>query len=169
MDLDLQVKPKGDEALVASYVCPCGCNPRATYARGAEPTSDGCCCGNTFAVGPDAGARLVPAPGFRIQVQDFQAPWGGGLQAAWSLGQSGAAVGASDTDHDGHGAHDHATQSATAIDPVCGMTVDVAGSLTKDLHLVHDGVDHYFCGKGCKLEFGDDPARFLDPGYVPSM
>lgn len=168
MDLDLRIKPKGDEALVASYVCPCGCNPRATYARGAEPTTDGCCCGNTFSVGPGAGARLAPAPGFTIQVEDFQAPWGGGLQAAWSLGRSGASVGDGDADHD-HGAHDHAALSTTAIDPVCGMTVEVAGAVAKELHLVHDGVDHYFCGKGCKLEFGDDPARFLDSAYVPSM
>jgi YHS domain-containing protein len=169
MDLVLQVKPKGAEALIASYVCPCGCNPRATYARGAEPTTDGCCCGNTFAVGPAAAAHLASAPGFTIQIEDFQAPWGGPLQAAWSLGQSGAPVGDGTHEHDSHGAHDHAAPSTTAIDPVCGMTVDIAGALAKELHLVHDGVDHYFCGKGCKLEFGDNPARFLDPGYVPSM
>lgn len=56
-----------------------------------------------------------------------------------------------------------------ATDPVCGMTVDVAGAVAKGLHTTHAGVDYYFCGKGCKLEFGDDPMRFLDPAYTPSM
>ncbi len=55
------------------------------------------------------------------------------------------------------------------MDPVCGMTVVIADALGKDLHLEHAGTDYYFCGRGCKLEFGDDPERFLDPSYVPSM
>ncbi|MEO7119359.1 MAG: YHS domain-containing protein [Candidatus Limnocylindrales bacterium] len=59
--------------------------------------------------------------------------------------------------------------SGSAIDPVCGMTVDIADATAKGLHEQHDGVDHYFCGKGCLLEFRDDPAKYLDPGYVPSM
>ena len=53
-----------------------------------------------------------------------------------------------------------------ALDPVCGMQVEVA---TARLTAVHNGTTYYFCGKGCKLEFEDDPERFLDPGYVPSM
>jgi hypothetical protein len=28
---------------------------------------------------------------------------------------------------------------------------------------------YYFCGKGCKLEFGDDPGTYLDPSHTPSM
>ena len=56
-----------------------------------------------------------------------------------------------------------------ALDPVCGMTVDIETATDKELHLVHDGTDFYFCGRGCKLEFGDDPAKYLDPGHVPSM
>lgn len=69
-----------------------------------------------------------------------------------------------------HEGHDRADLSApSAIDPVCGMTVDVATATAKGLHLAHEGKDYFFCGKGCKLEFGDDPATFLAPGYVPSM
>jgi YHS domain-containing protein len=49
------------------------------------------------------------------------------------------------------------------------MTVDVVGARDKGLHVDHDGTAYYFCGKGCKLEFGDDPAKYLDPSYVPSM
>ena len=56
-----------------------------------------------------------------------------------------------------------------AIDPVCGMTVDRATATEKGLTSQHQDVDHFFCGKGCKLEFGDDPERFLDPKYIPSM
>ena len=55
---------------------------------------------------------------------------------------------------------------AIAIDPVCGMEVET--DLT-DLKLEHEGKTYWFCGKGCLLEFRDDPARYLDPEYKPSM
>ncbi|MEO7665136.1 MAG: YHS domain-containing protein [Candidatus Limnocylindrales bacterium] len=55
------------------------------------------------------------------------------------------------------------------IDPVCGMTVDLGSARERDLVVEHEGTTFGFCGRGCKLEFGDDPARFLDPGYTPSM
>ena len=58
------------------------------------------------------------------------------------------------------------TNTAIAIDPVCGMEVD---TLATDLKLEHDGTTYWFCGRGCLLEFRDDPARFLDPDYQPSM
>ncbi len=56
-----------------------------------------------------------------------------------------------------------------ALDPVCGMTVDKVTAAARELIVEHDGATHYFCGKGCKLEFGEDPGRFLDPSYVPAM
>ncbi len=56
-----------------------------------------------------------------------------------------------------------------AIDPVCGMTVDKVGAVARDLTAEYEGMTYYFCGRGCKLEFGDDPSRFLDPSHVPSM
>jgi YHS domain-containing protein len=56
--------------------------------------------------------------------------------------------------------------STIATDPVCGMEVDTK---TSQLSLDHDGRTYWFCGKGCLLEFRDDPERFLDPGHVPSM
>ncbi len=61
------------------------------------------------------------------------------------------------------------TTGSTAIDPVCGMTVDREAAVAKGLTSTHDGVDYYFCGKGCKLEFDEDLAHYLDPAYVPSM
>ncbi len=56
-----------------------------------------------------------------------------------------------------------------ATDPVCGMTVDPATARNAGLVIDHDGQTYHFCGKGCFLEFRDDPDRYLDPGYVPSM
>lgn len=180
MDLNLQIKPRTDDSLVASYTCPCGCNPRLGFARGTEHAQDGCCCGNEFAVGSDAARRLVAHDGFRQEVQTFEAPWGEPLQAVWTIGAS-VDHGGPGHDHGGPGHdHDHASgdgesrehgddAAEAAIDPVCGMTVDRAAALASDLHLRHADADYYFCGRGCKLEFGDDPARYLDPSYVPSM
>jgi len=53
---------------------------------------------------------------------------------------------------------------AIAIDPVCGMEVDTA---TATLTSEHEGTTYYFCGKGCKLDFEDEPEKFLDPEYTP--
>lgn len=58
---------------------------------------------------------------------------------------------------------------AITTDPVCGMSVATAVALARGLHSSYSGADHYFCGRGCKLDFDDDPERYLDPGYVPSM
>ena len=55
---------------------------------------------------------------------------------------------------------------AMATDPVCGMQVDTE---TSDLKLDHDGKTYWFCGKGCMLEFRDDPDRYLSGGYQPTM
>ena len=42
-------------------------------------------------------------------------------------------------------------------DPVCGMDVDTE---TSTLSLEHDGKTYWFCGKGCLLEFRDDPDKY---------
>lgn len=50
---------------------------------------------------------------------------------------------------------------ATAIDPVCGMTVPIASAK----HLAeHDGRAYYFCCGGCRTKFLADPGRFLAAG-----
>ena len=54
---------------------------------------------------------------------------------------------------------------AVAIDPVCGMEVDTE---TATQTSEHDGTTYCFCGKGCKLDFDDDPGTYLDPGYTPT-
>ncbi|CAN5682232.1 hypothetical protein BH18CHL1_BH18CHL1_08780 [soil metagenome] len=54
---------------------------------------------------------------------------------------------------------------SVAIDPVCGMEVETD---TAQHSLVHEGTTYYFCAKGCRLDFQDDPPRFLDPAYQPT-
>ena len=54
-------------------------------------------------------------------------------------------------------------------DPVCGMRVDPEAARARGLALIHDGREYVFCGKGCFLEFRDDPNPFLDPDRIPSM
>lgn len=44
------------------------------------------------------------------------------------------------------------------LDPVCGMTVEVA---TARYRTVHDGRAYYFCSAGCLSRFDEDPARYL--------
>jgi xanthine dehydrogenase accessory factor len=44
-----------------------------------------------------------------------------------------------------------------ALDPVCGMTVDVATARHRS---THGGRTYYFCSAGCRERFEADPARF---------
>jgi Cu+-exporting ATPase len=53
-------------------------------------------------------------------------------------------------------------------DPVCGMDVEVE-TTPLALTFEFDGTTYYFCGRGCLLDFRDDPKKFLDPSYTPSM
>src|SRR3546814_2579618 len=49
----------------------------------------------------------------------------------------------------------HAQGEATAIDPVCGMSVMIEGAM----HTAgHDGATHYFCSARCKDKFVADPS-----------
>jgi YHS domain-containing protein len=54
-------------------------------------------------------------------------------------------------------------------DPVCAMTVNPEVASAAGLTAEHEGQSYYFCGRGCKLEFLDDPKRFFDPDYHPHM
>lgn len=59
-----------------------------------------------------------------------------------------------------HHAHDqHA--DGTAIDPVCGMTVTLAGAEHVAEHGEHT---FYFCSDSCRTKFLADPVSFLEPG-----
>jgi Cu+-exporting ATPase len=56
-----------------------------------------------------------------------------------------------------------------AKDPVCGMDVNPEVATALGLRTDHEGTTYSFCGKGCKLDFDENPPKYLDPGYVPSM
>ncbi len=162
----------------AGYVCPCGCTPSVTYQRGGDVAHSRCCCGNEFAVGVAAERALEPRDGFTLESEARTAGWGDPVAAAWLVGPSvhpEPAGGHAAQDHDSHDhgdhGHDHddGADDDVATDPVCGMRVERQAAVAKGLHRQHAGVDYYFCGKGCYLDFGDDPERFLDPSYIPSM
>ena len=51
-------------------------------------------------------------------------------------------------------------------DPVCGMDVDTS---TSELSFDYNGTTYWFCGKGCLLEFRDDPEQYLSPEHEPTM
>jgi xanthine dehydrogenase accessory factor len=56
--------------------------------------------------------------------------------------------------------HDHVSEPevpASAVDPVCGMSVPMVES---SLHLEHAGTTIWFCAPGCKRAFAADPAAF---------
>jgi len=48
-------------------------------------------------------------------------------------------------------------EPASAIDPVCGMTV---AAVPASLHVDLDGTTTWFCGEGCRTAFLADPARY---------
>lgn len=61
---------------------------------------------------------------------------------------------------------DNTPPPGIAIDPVCGMQVVIeTAQHTTD----YQDTTYYFCGKGCKLDFEDDPERILAPDYQPHM
>ena len=51
-----------------------------------------------------------------------------------------------------------AAAASEAVDPVCGMTVSIAGA--KEV-AVWEGTTYYFCGAGCRARFEREPERHL--------
>jgi P-type Cu+ transporter len=52
----------------------------------------------------------------------------------------------------------HGEGGGTAVDPVCGMTVDPT---TAEHHSLYQDTTFYFCSAGCKQSFDKDPDRYL--------
>jgi YHS domain-containing protein len=61
------------------------------------------------------------------------------------------------------------TMGTLPHDPVCGMSVDPMQAEANGLIAEHNGTTYYFCGRGCLLDFRDDPEQYLDPAYSPHM
>ena len=53
---------------------------------------------------------------------------------------------------------------AMASDPVCGMQVDTS---TAQFTAEHAGETHYFCSRGCMLDFQDEPDKYLSDDWQP--
>ena len=51
--------------------------------------------------------------------------------------------------------------TGTAIDPVCGMTVNTR---TAECRSFRGDATYYFCSAGCKERFDKDPDRYLSHG-----
>lgn len=53
--------------------------------------------------------------------------------------------------------------TATAIDPVCGMTVDpeLAAATAE-----HEGQTYYFCSHHCHKAFLAEPGRYVGAGHT---
>jgi xanthine dehydrogenase accessory factor len=58
--------------------------------------------------------------------------------------------------HDDGASHPAATE---AVDPVCGMTVEIASARYKS---EYQGQTYYFCAAGCQRKFEKEPQRYLD-------
>ncbi len=49
-------------------------------------------------------------------------------------------------------------EKASAVDPVCHMSVEIA---TARLTSEHGGTTYYFCSAGCKAAFDRDPGSYV--------
>ena len=54
-----------------------------------------------------------------------------------------------------------AERPTQVIDPVCGMTVDVATAEAAGLLLEHDGRTYGFCRDGCRRAFVEGPDEYI--------
>lgn len=52
------------------------------------------------------------------------------------------------------------TRPERVLDPVCGMTVDVAKAETAGLTLEYEGRTYAFCRDGCRRAFNEEPAAY---------
>jgi Cu+-exporting ATPase len=59
-----------------------------------------------------------------------------------------------------HGDADKAPSAASAIDPVCGMTVDPATARHRTAYKSHD---YFFCSGRCRERFEAEPEKYLAP------
>jgi hypothetical protein len=50
-------------------------------------------------------------------------------------------------------------QMSEAVDPVCGMTVNIDSAAA---HREHEGTTYYFCNPHCALSFDEDPSRYIN-------
>jgi xanthine dehydrogenase accessory factor len=62
--------------------------------------------------------------------------------------------------------HTTETDVSVAIDPVCGMKVEIA---TAKWTYEYQGKTYYFCAPGCKASFRKDPQAYMRPLDLPAI
>ncbi len=88
-----------------------------------------------------------------------------------------AAAGATGHMHEGHSHPAEATVKdamavvarglTTAIDPICGMDVDIQKATAAGRTSVFQGKSYYFCSDNCKVTFDKDPKRYAGASAKP--
>ncbi len=88
-----------------------------------------------------------------------------------------AAAGATGHMHEGHSHPAEATVKdgmavvarglTTAIDPICGMDVDIQKASAAGRTSVFQGKSYYFCSDDCKVTFDKDPKRYTGASAKP--
>jgi len=142
----------GDQPAEAhvNYECPCGCTAGVIYVRDAGTRDLGqCCCGRLLWLGDEAEGHVrgafEPGTEYTFDRDPVALPWGQTVEAVLAVPKDAT--------------HGHiATAVATVHDPVCHMDIDpktAAGTSE------YKGVTYYFCARGCKLDFDDDPEAVL--------
>jgi P-type Cu+ transporter len=63
-------------------------------------------------------------------------------------------------DHHHSRDHAHAPSTGSAVDPVCGMSVDPKATPHKT---AYKGENYYFCSAGCRTKFAANPQKYLGP------
>lgn len=148
-----------DAGADVNYQCPCGCYAGFAFDRSTtDQAPESCCCGRTILVGNRASERLVaavPAPEtYGVDTQSVTMPWGQPLEVALATPP--------DAEHGAHAddplVHHAGVEAATVHDPVCHMDIAPA---TPAATLEHEGVTYYFCSRGCRVDFDEDPAGVL--------
>ncbi len=114
-------------------------------------------------LGGDSPAEI--ALGVLAELVQVRAATGAGAFASVEGGDGSGSHDHPGHDHSehGHGGHAHPKSAgpATAVDPICGMTV-IAAPPTP--HVEHDGRTVWFCSDHCKAAFLKDPERYAVAG-----
>ncbi len=168
-------KPSFEHEGETYHFCCAGCRDRfaadpALYLEMASdvphgmPAAGGSCCGGHEGTSDTvaSGHRAVPAqPHAPSPTREHGiASRSEGVAASASPPRREASeAGCCGGGHDSAAHASGAGAAGMAIDPVCGMSVRIAGArLTAD----HGGATYYFCNPRCRERFIAEPARYLD-------
>jgi YHS domain-containing protein len=139
-----------------NYQCPCGCYAGFALDRSvAEQTPESCCCGRTILVGRDATKRLLAF------LPDAEVALATPPDATHGAHEDSPLVhhdAASSSGGVGMQMFAMAAPAGTVHDPVCHMDINpatAAGTST------YEGTTYYFCSRGCKVDFDEEPAGTL--------